>query len=301
MTPPVKIIIDTDIGDDVDDAIAIAWAARRPELDIRAVTTVFGRADLRGRLVAKVLQVFGREDIPWAAGEGEPLALRPEDPRRAWLRREPNQYPLVSAEDVLPPPAAEGGVDLLARTIEAHAGDIWLVTIGAMTNAARLIERHPGTAAKLKGIAAMAGEPHRMRKEYNIVCDPEAARLVLRSGRVRFLGTWDVTRRATMREQDLAALAAADTARARALRRLIELWRPHDRRKARPVLYDLCPMLWLFAPQLFVTEPLRLDVELEGRLTRGMTVPVGEGPEIAVTTGLDEGAVLATLMETLLG
>lgn len=296
---PARIIIDTDIGDDVDDAIAIAWAMRRPELDIRAITTVFGPVDKRAQLVAKLLKLFGREDIPFGAGEGWPLSMPDGDPRHAWMTREPNQYPLVVPGEALPAPAACGGEELLARTIDAHAGDIWLVTIGAMTNAARLIERRPATAAKLKGIACMAAEPHLLRREYNILCDPEAARVCFRSGLVRYVGTWDVTRRVAMRAADMDALEAVGTERSRALLKLTALWQPHQKWKPRPVMYDLCPLLWLFAPQMFKTEPMKLDVELAGTLTRGMTVPVSNGPEIAVTTGMDENAALQILIDTL--
>jgi purine nucleosidase/pyrimidine-specific ribonucleoside hydrolase len=299
MTPPVKIIIDTDIGDDVDDALAIAWAMLRPELDLRAITTVFGPVDLRAQLLAKLLQLFARQDIPFAAGERQPLAMPPGDPRHAAMTRTPNQHPLVLPGEPLPAPAACSGEELLARTIDAHAGDIWLVTIGAMTNAARLIERRPATAAKLKGIACMAAETRLLRKEYNILCDPEAARLCFRSGLVRFVGTWDVTRRVAMRPADIDALEALGTERSRALLKLTALWQPHQKWKPRPVMYDLCPLLWLFAPQLFQTEPMRLDVELAGTLTRGMTVPVGNGPEIAVTTGMDENTALQILIDTL--
>lgn len=299
MTPATKIIIDTDIGDDVDDALAIAWALRRPELDIRAVTTVFGQVDKRAQLVAKLLKLFGREDIPFAAGEGQPLSVPAGDARQAWLTREPNQYPLVVPGEPLPAPASCGGEELLARTIEACPGDIWLVSIGALTNVARLIERRPATAAKLKGVACMAAETHLLRKEYNILCDPEAARVALRSGLVRYVGTWDVTRRVAMRPEDIAALEAVGTDRSRALLKLIALWQPRQSWKPRPVMYDMCPLLWLFAPQLFETQPMRLDVELAGTLTRGMTVPVGNGPEVAVTTGMDENSALRILIDTL--
>ena len=296
---PVKIIIDTDIGDDVDDAIAIAWAMLRPELDIRAITTVFGPVEKRAQLVAKLLKLFGREDIAFAAGESRPLSMPDGDPRHAAMAREPNQYPLVVPGETLPAPAACGGEELLARTIDSHAGDIWLVTIGAMTNAARLIERRPATAAKLKGIACMAAETHLLRREYNIICDPEAARVCFRNGLVRYVGTWDVTRRVAMRPGDMDALEAAGTERSRALLKLTALWQPHQKWKPRPVMYDLCPLLWLFAPQVFKTEPMRLDVELAGTLTRGMAVPVSNGPEIAVTTGMDENAALQNLIDTL--
>ncbi|HYL42285.1 MAG TPA: nucleoside hydrolase, partial [Ktedonobacteraceae bacterium] len=62
--PKQIVLIDTDIGDDIDDALALALALHSPELDVRAVTTVFGNTNQRARLAAHLLAVFGREDIP---------------------------------------------------------------------------------------------------------------------------------------------------------------------------------------------------------------------------------------------
>src|SRR6266550_6452337 len=70
------VLLDTDIGDDIDDALALALALRSPEIELLGVTTVFGDTRLRARLAAHVLRVFGHEDIPVAAGQQMPLMLR---------------------------------------------------------------------------------------------------------------------------------------------------------------------------------------------------------------------------------
>ena len=69
----IPIILDTDIGTDVDDALALALAVRSPEIDILAVTTVGVDACLRGRIARKLLRVLGRDEIPVAAGCGHRL------------------------------------------------------------------------------------------------------------------------------------------------------------------------------------------------------------------------------------
>jgi purine nucleosidase/pyrimidine-specific ribonucleoside hydrolase len=295
---PLKVIIDTDIGDDIDDAIAIAYAARRPELDIRAVTTVYGPVKMRAKIVSKLLHVLGRDDIPFASGAGRPLGPIADEHR---LSLAPNQLPFVKETDSLRAPACATAEELLVRAIEAHPNEIWLVTIGAMTNAALLIQKHPRTAAKLKGIVSMGGETRLLLAEYNIQCDPDAAQIVLRSGLMRFLGTLDVTRRIVVREKDMAALRKADTPPCRALIEMTDLWKPHQSSKVRPVVYDMCPLLWLYAPQHFKTQPTGVAVELQGTLTRGMTVPVKEGPPIAVSCDVDRKAVLDELVHTLAG
>src|SRR5260221_8969366 len=70
------VLVDTDIGDDIDDALALALALRSPEIELRGVTTVFGDTLRRAYLASHLLHVYGREDIPIAAGRQEPLQLR---------------------------------------------------------------------------------------------------------------------------------------------------------------------------------------------------------------------------------
>lgn len=295
----VKVLIDTDIGDDVDDALALAFAARRPELDLRAVTTVYGPVDPRAQLARKLLQLLGRAEIPVAAGRRVPLGALAPERRRRLAAALPNQYPFVKPGDALPPPAGCDGLELMVKTIEAHAGDIWLVAIGPLTNVAALIRERPEVAAKLSGIACMAGETHLLRTEYNVICDPEAAHIVFRSGLVRFLGTWDVTRRVAMTGADVDALRRAGAPLAQALVEIIGLWHTVETRKRAPVMYDMCPLAWLFAPPLFTTERRAVDVELASPLTRGLTVPLPSGPLIEITTGIEEAVLLRLLMETL--
>lgn len=71
-----KIIIDTDIGDDVDDALALAFALRCPELDIMGVTTVYKNTALRAELAAKLLAIYGRCDIPVVQGVAQPIGRK---------------------------------------------------------------------------------------------------------------------------------------------------------------------------------------------------------------------------------
>ena len=73
----IKVLIDTDIGDDIDDALALALALNSPELDIVGITTVYGKTDARARLAAKILEMYGRDDIPVAMGSSKPL-VNPE-------------------------------------------------------------------------------------------------------------------------------------------------------------------------------------------------------------------------------
>src|SRR5512138_3654708 len=93
---PIPIIFDTDIGDDIDDALALALALQSPELDVRLVTTVLDDTETRTRLAWKELGLYNRRDIPLATGAPEPLL----DPRRFTRAR---QFEVLTPEDVAPP------------------------------------------------------------------------------------------------------------------------------------------------------------------------------------------------------
>src|SRR5436190_19093383 len=94
---PIPIIFDTDIGDDIDDALALALALQSPELDVRAVTTVIDDTELRTRLAWKQLGLYGRREIPLGTGASEPL-LDPMQTRRA------RQFDVLTPQDT--PPAS---------------------------------------------------------------------------------------------------------------------------------------------------------------------------------------------------
>src|SRR5215831_20746235 len=94
----IPVILDTDIGDAIDDSLALALALQSPELDVRAVTTVIDDVESRTRLAWKELGLFGRRDIPLATGASEPLldAIRNNKSR---------QYEVLTASDEFPPAA----------------------------------------------------------------------------------------------------------------------------------------------------------------------------------------------------
>lgn len=287
--PPVKIIFDTDIGTDIDDAIALAFALRRPELEVCAVTTSRGEVVQRAAIVSRLLQVMGRTEVPFAAGSPTMLdgGVAPDRPV--------NQFPFAGAAGDRPAPAAADAQVLFRRVIEANPGEVWLVVAGPMTNAARLIRDQPEVAAGLKGIVCMGGEPTRPYVETNIRNDPAAAALVCRSGLLKFAGTYDVTVRLLMPKPDLDRLGRSESPLARALCSLSVLWRVDRAMKPGPVVFDIAPLLWLFAPELMTTRAQGLAVDPDGVMT-----PTAEAPACAVTTEINHVAAHRLLLDTLL-
>jgi len=174
------------------------------------------------------------------------------------------------------------------------------VTIGPMTNAALFLCQRPEGARGLRGIACMGGEPHREFREHNVGADPEAAQRVFASGLLHLEATYDVGARVAMSERQVLALRRAGRL-GEALFDLIMLWKPHQTWKEWPVLFDVCPLAWLFAPELFRTERRGVRVELADPARRGMAFFSEEGPRLEVTCDVREGDVLDLVLEALLG
>ena len=137
----ISVIIDTDIGTDVDDMWALAFALRCPELDIRLITTCTGDVEYRAALVAKLLEVAGRTDIP--IGLGLPLDSAPE-PQKAWIEDyQLDRYPGVVIED---------GVGAICDTINQSENPVTLIAIGPLPNIAAALQRAPSIIENSKFI-----------------------------------------------------------------------------------------------------------------------------------------------------
>jgi len=297
-----KLIIDTDPGEDIDDLLALLFALRRPELDIRAITTVTLPAARRMRLVKRLLRYLDRTDIPVAAGMDLPLRALSEAELRAQsdFSRTLNHGAFAEPEDPRDAPGPLDAVDLIIRTVEAHAGAIALACIGPLTNIACALRKCPGIASKIQYIAMIGGEVALNRVEHNVAFDYTAADIVLSSGIPIVMGTWDVTRRFVLSMDDVALFRRHASPVCQALAVAIDLWHPVQSWKPGPVMYDLFPMIWAMDRSLYTTAPMSVRVETRGEFTRGMTVARADGAPVQVTTGIQAEAVRELYLKTVL-
>ena len=196
----ISLILDTDIGDDVDDAFALAWAARHPEIRLCAVTTVLGDTHWRAALALRLLDELGVGDVPVAAGEPggavEGITLSGDV-----------VVPLGSDDPRRDPRSA---TDLMADVIAAAPPPVWLATIGPATNAAALLAERPEALDRLAGVVMMGGRDDRSNpREHNFGVDPTAAAAVCNSGRQVRVGDYLVTSQAQLRRDDLSRVRRA--------------------------------------------------------------------------------------------
>ncbi|WP_165452679.1 nucleoside hydrolase [Paenibacillus thalictri] len=299
-----KVIIDTDPGDDIDDLLAIAFALLRPELDVKAITTVTTFPERREKLVRALLNSLGKPHIP--SGAGMSLPMRSFSESELYHMTDNAGYVLNHAAaadewlDAAGGTSADDAVQLIVRTVERYPGEIGLITLGPLTNIASALRRQPSIAGKLKFIAMMGGEVNVFRQEHNMTWDDRAAEVVFQSGVPLFVGTWDITRRVVITEDLCRRIRDQDSDHCRFLTRCIELWRPYKANKPGPVMFDIAPVIWSYRRDLYETEAMHVRVETKGEYTRGVTVPIaGAAANAEVTVGVKEREVLELLMSTI--
>ena len=289
---PQLVIIDTDIGDDIDDAFALALALQSPELRILGVTTTFGDTEMRARLLDRYLKSVGREDIPVAAGP----ATKTDNvmTQKAYALRSPAT---VHAD----------GTDFILDQIHKHPGQITLIGIGPLFTVQAALEKDPATFRKLKRVVLMGGSiergydgPRGERKppepEWNILNDPAGLRALLGSGVPVYMMPLDSTQ-IHLNEVDREKIFAHGSPLTDQLTLLCHQWMANSPNHSEmPTLFDPVAVTYTFHPDLCPAQPMRIEVDDSG-LTR--RVP-GE-PNAQVCLQSNEQRFLKLLLDRLTG
>jgi len=255
-----KLLVDTDIGNDIDDAIALTYALSNPAFEILGVTTVKRNGELRARLVKACME---------ATGQTAPVAIGDEVTGIA-SDRSRTLGQLDWAEQHAPPLTQRCQIaeDLIYQTAKAHPKELYLIALGPLTNVARAFLRYPELPEILGGLYLMGGEIERFRREHNFANDYLAADFVLNRMPHCHVATWGVGARLEFGHERIQALRSSPTPGNELLLKLIDAWdggRP-------PLLFDIIPFLWLERPSVIQAEPMHLRVETLGAYTRGVVV-----------------------------
>jgi inosine-uridine nucleoside N-ribohydrolase len=209
---PLPLIIDSDPG--LDDALAIGMAVAMPEINLLAVTTVGGNADVRHCTTnaLRLLNVYGASEVPVA--EGSPGALVGAVVRATAIHGEAGIGDTVLSPSPAPV-SAEHAVDLIARILREHPEPVTIAPIGPLTNIALLLRLHPELAPRIAHLCLMGGSigdgNTTAAAEFNIYADPEAAAIVFESGLPLTMMGLDVTHQAVLFQPAVERLRGLST------------------------------------------------------------------------------------------
>lgn len=328
-----RIILDVNSAG--DDILAVLFAAASPHIRLDGVTTCRGAAgaiEQVTNVMLNTLSLAGREDIPVAAGAWRPIVGNSKADMEAAVHLEKKLIArfgdrLQNFNPPAPKPAhnaiAKHAVDFIIDTARAAPGEITLVTTGPLTNVGMAFLQEPDLGQLLKRLIVLGGTfttPGNMTplSEYNIWADPEASRIVLTAELDKILVPLDVcedNRAATgmMTRDDLADMRAAAKNNPvvamidRVFPIYIDIWREFFDLVGFP-MDDVITAALAFAPELCtMTEPLFVDVVLDGRLARGQTVayrgrqilPGGGSKTTRICTGIDGRHFMQIFKETM--
>jgi len=258
------VILDTDIGTDVDDLLALVFLAHVPELSLRGVTTVYGDTLLRARIAATAWQHTGNPEIPIVSGATDPLSGR----QIFWCGHEGEGIPSLETASVDLSRTAE---QFLIQNSHLFPGELEILAIGPLTNIAKAILGDPGFVSRIKRLYLMGGAYWLDYSEHNIECDNVAAQIVFDSGMPITAIGLDVTLRISLTERELPYITQLPSGLGPLLEKQIRIWwkylgvnrnHPHDPLAA----------LAMVRPDLFSFEncEIRVDIgqELAGRVKR---------------------------------
>ena len=253
---PEKVIIDTDIGDDVDDAFALALAVRSPELQILGVMTTFGDTETRAKLTDRFLAEVGRAEIPVLAGTATA-------PKMAMSQR---RY----AESHFAKASHPDAVEFLLEQIRKYPGEITLIAIGPLMNVGAAIDKDAATFRKLKRVVLMGGSIRRgygdlgytpavpPMPEWNILNDVASAQKLFASGVPLFVMPLDSTQ-LKLDEVKRAFLFSQGTALTDQLAILYHLWGQQT-----PTLFDPMTVMFVLRPELCPVQGMHIRVDEKG-------------------------------------
>jgi inosine-uridine nucleoside N-ribohydrolase len=291
-TTPQPVIIDTDVGDDIDDAFALAIALQDPRLKVIGITTAWGDTRTRTLLVRRLLATLGRKDVVVAQG--------PETP---------NKVPFTQkkwASGALDTTAAPDAIPFIRDQVSQHPGQITLIALAPLSNIEALQQRAPQALHGLKQVVMMGGSIYagyneggaipvaKPNAEYNVVSAPEGLRILLQSGVPVRMFPLDSTQ-IKFDEVKRDRLFAYGSPASDALALLYHQWRLlNSWGQITPTLFDAVPVAWMLQPSVCQLKPLRVEVD-----GHGYTRPVAGAPNVSVCLTLDESSTQRLVLDTL--
>ncbi|MDO9541169.1 MAG: nucleoside hydrolase [Kiritimatiellia bacterium] len=259
----IPVILDTDIGGDIDDTWALAMLLKSPELDTKLITTCFEDTTYRAKIVAKMLAIGQRADIP--VGIGQSTGPNPNrEGQKPWVENyDLSKYPGRVLAD---------GVQAMIDTIMKSPEPVTLIGIGPLTNVAEALKREPRIAGKCRFVG-MQGSVYRGHNndptaitEFNVVKDiPACQKTFTAPWREMILTPLDTCGSIRLQGDKYAAICASKDTLTRTIIENYRIWlgnRPENGQST--VLFDTVAVYLAFSTELLVMERLGIKVTDQG-------------------------------------
>lgn len=272
-----SILMDVDTG--IDDAMALMFAVKHPDINVLAITCVAGNVDLDSVIsnTLKILDVADAPDIPVAGGAVRPLI---EPARSAAHVHGEDGLGNVGLAQSNRQPLGIHAVELMRQVLNDSAKPVTIVATAPLTNVALLLRTYPECAKKIEKVHFMGGSASvgnaTAVAEFNIWHDPEAAHIVINSGIPLTMYGLDVFNTVGLNRQRVQGILAQDGKMAQALAKLLSFRFPGeeeaDAANHLSLIGDAGAVCALVAPELTHVEQWPLQVQLAPGVNRGQTV-----------------------------
>ena len=274
------VLLDTDIGSDIDDAVALAYLLRKPQCELLGITTVSGDVQQRAALAEAICHSVGRHDIPIHCGRRDVLIDGPGQPNVPQFEAIANKHPKLTRPE-------NDAVQFLQKTIRSRPGEVTLLTIGPYSNAALLFALDPEIPHLLKSIVSMGGIFYGGdRREWNALVDPAATAIVYGAHRNDHISIGlDVTEKCRMSSDEVRSRFVDEPLITVA--KMAETWFKHA---GEITFHDPLAATVIFHPEICTYESGQVSVAYgKGDKTSGHTqLAPGPGPDrVAKTVDVD--------------
>jgi len=276
----LPVLLDTDIGSDIDDAVALAYLLKKPQCELLGITTVSGDVQQRAALAEAICLSVGRHNVPIHCGRRDVLIDGPGQPNVPQFEAIASTRPRLNRPE-------NDAVEFMRKTIRARPGEITLLSIGPYSNIALLFALDPEIPSLLKSIVSMggiffAGD----RREWNALVDPAATAMVYGAKRQQHLSVGlDVTERCRMSSDEVRSRFTDEPLIT--VGRMAETWFKHADQLT---FHDPLAATLIFRPELCTYDTGRVEVSYGvGSNASGHTSLVpGVGPDrVAKTVNVD--------------
>ena len=248
-----KVILDTDIGTDVDDALALAVLLGSKEVDLIGITTVYGDAQLRSTIAMHLCSLLNRS-VPTFIGESKPMSGR-----EVWMSgSEGKNFKDLDSFT----PQTTSAYDFLVETVVAQPKSVDVIAIGPLTNIARAIQADLGFVEKVKRVWIMGGDFTQSKVEHNFKCDIDAARVVMESKIPISILDLPSSQKTIIRMEEIEQIRSAPVFGTLLYSEIMSWIQPRNQDWTIP--HDPVAVLSLLTPEFFESSPagqVRIDPE----------------------------------------